>query len=274
MERAIGVIDSGVGGLTVVHELMRQLPKEKLIYLGDTARCPYGPRTEEEVKLFTWEMVHFLLEKDIKMLIIACNTATAFTLKELQNSLDIPVIGVIQPGARAAIKFTKNNHVGVIGTEGTIRSNAYTEALQTIKADIHVNALACPLFVPMVEKGILTGPVATSVVEESILPMKQKNHMDTLILGCTHYPLIKDTIQEVIGEHVTIISSSEETARETSTILEVHSLLSREENVPVHQFYATGELEIFIEIAKTIFQESNFNMLKIKKACLGTNQEV
>lgn len=132
MERAIGVIDSGVGGLTVAHELMRQLPKEKLIYLGDTARCPYGPRSKAEVQKFTWEMVEFLLEKDIKMLVIACNTATAFTLKDLQDNLNIPVIGVIQPGARAAIKFTKNNHVGVIGTEGTIRSEAYTKDRKSV----------------------------------------------------------------------------------------------------------------------------------------------
>lgn len=130
MDKAIGVIDSGVGGLTVVHELMRQLPKEKLIYIGDTARCPYGPRTEEEVKKFTWEMVEFLLTKNIKMLVIACNTATAFTLKDLKEKLDIPVIGVIKPGARAAIKFTNNNQVGIIGTEGTVRSGAYELALK------------------------------------------------------------------------------------------------------------------------------------------------
>ncbi|RKQ37936.1 glutamate racemase [Oceanobacillus halophilus] len=273
MDKPIGVIDSGVGGLTVVHELMRQLPKEKLIYLGDTARCPYGPRSEKEVKKFTWEMVNFLMEKDIKMLVIACNTATAFTLAELQEELDIPVIGVIQPGARAAIKFTQNNHVGVIGTEGTINSEAYTQALKKINENIHVNALACPSFVPMVESGTLAGPEAYSVVEETLLPMKRRNHMDTLILGCTHYPLIKDTIQEVIGEHVTIISSSEETARETSTILDVHGLLSNTEMSPVHQFYTTGELDIFIEIARTIFQESSFNMLKIKKAGLISNQD-
>lgn len=186
LNKAIGVIDSGVGGLTVAHELMRQLPKENLVYLGDTLRCPYGPRSKEEVKKFTWEMVQFLLEKEIKMLVIACNTATAFTLTELQSELDIPVIGVIQPGARAAIKSTKNSHVGVIGTEGTIRSNAYTEALQSIDTAIHVNALACPLFVPMVEQGILSGKQAEQVVEESLYQMKRKNHIDTLKIGRAH----------------------------------------------------------------------------------------
>ncbi|WP_373892991.1 glutamate racemase [Virgibacillus natechei] len=269
MERAIGVIDSGVGGLTVAHELMRQLPKEKLIYLGDTARCPYGPRSKAEVKKFTWEMVDFLLEKDIKMLVVACNTATAFTLKDLQDNLNIPVIGVIQPGARAAIKFTKNNHVGVIGTEGTIRSEAYTNALKHIKSEIHVNALACPLFVPMIEQGILNGDQADKIVEDTLEPMKVKNHMDTLILGCTHYPLIKSTIQEVIGNQVTVISSSEETARETSTILEVHQLLNKSDQTPVHQFFTTGDMDIFIKISESIFQYPASNMVTIKKATIG-----
>ncbi|PAV27627.1 glutamate racemase [Virgibacillus profundi] len=267
--QAIGVIDSGVGGLTVAHELMRQLPKEKLIYLGDTARCPYGPRSKTEVQKFTWEMVEFLLEKNIKMLVIACNTATAFTLNDLQKKLDIPVIGVIQPGARAAIKFTKNNHVGIIGTEGTIRSEAYTNALKSIKAEIEVNALACPLFVPMVEQGVLSGEQAREVVEDSLKPLKRYDQMDTLILGCTHYPLLKDTIQTVAGEHVTLISSSEETARETSTLLEVHQIQNKEKLFPVHQFYTTGELEIFIEISKSIFKDSNAQMVRINKANIG-----
>ncbi|RLL47938.1 glutamate racemase [Oceanobacillus piezotolerans] len=272
MNRAIGVIDSGVGGLTVAHELMRQLPKEKLIYLGDTARCPYGPRTEQEVKQFTWEMVSYLLEKNIKMLVIACNTATAFTLKDLQERLDIPVIGVIKPGARAAIKFTRNDQVGVIGTEGTIRSKAYSNALRKIKAKLQVYPLACPLFVPMVEKGILSGSHAKEVVEETLQPLIG-NGMDTLILGCTHYPLLKDTIQEVVGDGVTVISSSEETARETSTILEVHDLLYNGDRNPTHQFYATGELKTFKKIANSIFKEGNDSFYEIEKVSITENQD-
>ncbi|MGY0693150.1 glutamate racemase [Virgibacillus sp. FSP13] len=271
MDSAIGVIDSGVGGLTVAHELMRQLPKEKLIYLGDTLRCPYGPRSREEVKKFTWEMVEFLLKKKIKILVVACNTATAFTLAELQEKLPIPVIGVIQPGARAAIKSTENGHVGVIGTEGTINSNAYPEALKDIRADIHVNALACPMFVPMVERGILAGKKAKQVVEEALQPLQEKNDMDTLILGCTHYPLLKNTIQEVIGNNVTVISSSEETARETSTILEFHNLLYRGNRIPNHQFYTTGDLAIFSRIAKEIFKTTitDFKTVSIEKAVIS-----
>lgn len=263
MDQAIGVIDSGVGGLTVAKELMRQLPKEKLIYLGDTKRCPYGPRTKEEVQKFTWEMVDFLLKKEIKTLVVACNTATAFTLPSLREKLDIPVIGVIQPGARAAIKSTRNHHVGVIGTEGTIRSNAYSHALKRLHADIHVNSLACPLFVPMVERGIFSGEHAEDVVEKSLQSMKENNHIDTLILGCTHYPLIKNTIQKVIGNHVTIVSSSEETARETSTILDVHDLLYKGMRLPHHEFYMTGDLKAFTNISDRIFQNSVDPLYKI-----------
>lgn len=274
MDRPIGVIDSGVGGLTVVQELLRQLPNEKLIYLGDTARCPYGPRSEEEVRLFTWEMVQYLLKKNIKMLVIACNTATAFTLKELQEQLDVPVIGVIRPGARAAIKSTTSYHIGVIGTEGTIRSNAYSKALKKINSDIHVVGLPCPLFVPMVEKGILSGREAKVIVEESLLPLKQKGKMDVLILGCTHYPLLKDIIQEVMGKNVNIISSSEETARETSTILDVHNILNVVDEKPVHEFYTTGELNNFIELTKKIFMKTSFSHLKINKVNLDSNEGI
>src|SRR5690625_3182475 len=240
MEQAIGVIDSGVGGMTVAKEIMRQLPKEKLIYLGDTKRCPYGPRSDKEIIKFTWEMVDFLLEKNIKTLVVACNTATAFTLPQLQNHLKIPVIGVIQPGARAALKSTKWGRIGVIGTEGTIRSQSYERALLDINSNIYVNSLACPLFVPMVEKGIFTGIQAEKIVEKSLKRLKENNNIDTLILGCTHYPLIKDTIQKVLGEHVMLVSSSGETAREVSAILDMHQLLYKGNRPPNHQFYTTG----------------------------------
>ncbi|HLR52322.1 MAG TPA: glutamate racemase [Candidatus Avamphibacillus sp.] len=264
MKQAIGVIDSGVGGLTVASELMRQLPNEKLIYLGDTLRCPYGSRPEEEIKQFTWNMVHFLMEKDIKLLVIACNTATAYTLIDLQQKLDIPVIGVIQPGARAAINATKNKRIGIIGTEGTIRSNAYTKALHMINADITVISGSCPLFVPMVEKGILSGPEAYQTVNEGLQSMKDSADIDTLVLGCTHYPLIKDVIQDVVGEHVQLISSSEETARETSAILELHDLLNKDDTFFEHQFYTTGELSIFQKLTTNIFSHHLEYLSKIK----------
>lgn len=272
LNKAIGVIDSGVGGLTVAYELMRQLPKEKLIYLGDTARCPYGPRPEYEVKQYTWEMVRFLIKKDIKMLVIACNTATAFTLKDLQKRLNIPVIGVIQPGARAAIKFTKSNHVGVIGTEGTIKSGEYVKALKKLNPKIEADVLACPMLAPMVEQGILSGPTAEKVIAQSLAPMKENTEMDTLILGCTHYPLLKKIIQKYLGNHITILSSSEETAREASTILDVKQLLNHDERMPDHEFYTTGKMENFVEIAKIIFKEEKLDSVTIRNTELRQNQ--
>ncbi|QDP40782.1 glutamate racemase [Radiobacillus deserti] len=250
----IGVIDSGVGGLTVASELMRQLPKERLIYVGDTLRCPYGPRPKEEVIAYTWELVHFLLKRNIKMLVVACNTATAFTLEDLKSKLDIPVVGVIQPGARSAIKVTKNNKIGVIGTEGTIHSRAYPDALHHINSTIEVYDLACPDFVPMVESGVLSGSHAMQVVEGSLKPLKNHFEIDTLILGCTHYPLLRDAIQTVMGEHVTIISSGEETAREVSTILGYQKKLFQGNRKPRHEFYTTGKIEVFQNIARDWLQ--------------------
>src|SRR5699024_1585478 len=249
---------------------MRQLPHERLIYLGDTLRCPYGPRPEHEVRQFTWQMARFLLKKNIKMLVIACNTATAFALTDLQKKLDIPVIGVIQPGSRTAIKSTTTNHVGVIGTEGTIRSQAYHNTLKQIKPEISVQALACPTFVPLVEQGILSGQYANRVVKHALKPLMENHSMDTLILGCTHYPLLKNVIQNVMGEHIAIISSSEETARETSTILEVHQLAAKNVSKPEHQFYTTGDLHMFAQIAKTLFNRSGIHIpdLTIHKAVI------
>ncbi|HLR71720.1 MAG TPA: glutamate racemase [Pseudogracilibacillus sp.] len=260
MNRPIGVIDSGVGGLTVAYELMRQLPNEQLIYIGDTLRCPYGPRPKHEVKQFTLEMVQFLMKKHVKMIVVACNTATAFALEDLKKEFSIPILGVIQPGARAAIKSTKNNKIGIIGTEGTIKSNAYPKALYEINANISVTTLACPLFVPMVEKGIVSGKKSQQIVEKTLKPFRHTTEIDTLVLGCTHYPLLEKTIQTVMGKHIQIISSSEETARETSTILEVHQLLAKKRQNHIHSFYSTGDLRVFKKIYQSIFGEKLMNL--------------
>ncbi|WP_181349756.1 glutamate racemase [Thalassobacillus sp. CUG 92003] len=255
MSKPIGVIDSGVGGLTVARELIRQLPKERMIYLGDTLRCPYGPRPKEEVRTFTWQMVNYLLDKDIKLLVIACNTATAFTLDELQDTLDIPVIGVIEPGARAAIKVSRNKRIGVIGTEGTVSSQAYPNTLKAIDQQIKVNDLSCPAFVPMVEDGMFDGTEAEEIVAHTLRPLKEKNHIDTLILGCTHYPLIRDLIQQEMGEHIQVICSGEETAREASFILAYNDQLYNGSTPPKHEFYSTGDLEKFEKVANGWFNE-------------------
>ncbi|AKG04184.1 glutamate racemase [Salimicrobium jeotgali] len=254
MDRPIGVIDSGVGGMTVVKELMRQLPKESIYYIGDTKRCPYGPRPAEEVRTFTWEMVEHLKRYEIKMLVVACNTATAFTLEELREKLTIPVLGVIEPGARAAISTSENKRIGVIGTEGTIGSESYPQALKAIDASIRVNSQACPALVPLVERGVLAGYEAHAIVRTELQPLKNKNGIDTLILGCTHYPLIKGVIQQEIGGAVKVISSGEETAREASLILSYNDLLVQSEQEPSYRFYTTGDFDNFKMIATEWFE--------------------
>lgn len=263
MNRPIGVIDSGVGGLTVAKEIMRQLPHEQIYYLGDTARCPYGPRSPEEVKEFTWQMTRFLLRKNIKMLVIACNTATAVALDEISNKLTIPVVGVISPGARAALKITKNFNVGVIGTVGTIRSKAYETALKSINADIKVYSLACPKFVPLVESGECEGPLAKKIVAETLRPLRNKG-LDTLILGCTHYPLLGKVIENVMGSDVTVISSGEETAREVSTILAYNNIMNDSGERPEHHYFITGSKELFVKIASRWLERDIKHVYSIK----------
>ncbi|MBO0995779.1 glutamate racemase [Bacillus sp. SD088] len=248
MEHAIGVIDSGVGGLTVAKEIMRQMPNEVIYYVGDTARCPYGPRPEAEVRRFTLQMAGFLVERNIKMLVIACNTATAVVLQELREVLNIPVVGVIAPGARAALKVTENGRIGILGTIGTIKSQAYVDELKMINQQIHVEQLACPKFVPIVESFEYHSNVAKKVVSETLIPIKGKG-IDTLVLGCTHYPLLASLIQAEMGPEVNVICSGEETAQEVSTILDFHGWLNPSSATPKHHFFTTGSQSIFYRIA-------------------------
>ncbi|KEZ51219.1 MULTISPECIES: glutamate racemase [Metabacillus] len=263
MNRAIGVIDSGVGGLTVAREIMRQLPNEDIIYLGDTARCPYGPRPIEEVRAFTWQMTNYLVSNHhIKMLVIACNTATAIALQEIQDELDIPVVGVVFPGARTAIKVTRNNRIGVIGTVNTVSSGAYEKALKTIKKSVTVESLACPAFVPLVESGDFDNDYAVSIVEDSLFPLKD-HPIDTLILGCTHYPVLKDLIENYMGPKVKIISSGDETAREVSTILSYKKALNESQEENHHLFLTTGSKDLFQRIASQLFEEPVKNVQSI-----------
>lgn len=264
MKRPIGIIDSGVGGLTVAKEIMRQLPHEQVIYLGDTARCPYGPRSAQEVLRFTWEITQFLMEKQIKMLVIACNTATAVALEEIRSELPIPVIGVIHPGARTAIKVTNNYHIGVIGTVGTVKSRAYEHALKSINRKTNVVSLACPKFVPLVESGEYNGLLAQRVVAETLAPLKDKE-LDTLILGCTHYPLLEPLVKQVMGDGVKVISSGEETAREVSTILYHNQILNTSGEEPTHEFFTTGSSTIFSDIASEWLERqiTNISMVNL-----------
>lgn len=248
MEQPIGVIDSGVGGLTVAKEIMRQMPNEIIYYVGDTARCPYGPRPIEEVRKFTWQMADFLLNKDIKMLVIACNTATAVVLEEMRAQLDIPVLGVISPGSRAALKVTENRQIGVLGTIGTINSMAYVRELKLINPHVDVTQLACPKFVPIVESIEYESAVAKKVVSETLASLKETS-IDTIILGCTHYPLLQPVIEQVMGPTVKVISSGDETAQEVSAILDYKKMLNASPAKPDHRFFTTGSKQIFYRIA-------------------------
>jgi glutamate racemase len=243
---AIGVFDSGVGGITVVKEIMRQLPHETIYYFGDTLRCPYGERTEKEVKQFTLETIDFLLQFPLKAIIIACNTATAAALKDVRERASIPVLGVIEPGARAAIKSTSNGEVGIIGTVRTIKSGAYERTLRRIHPNIVTHSLACPSLVPLVEAGLRHTAQADTMVTEALQPLLGLN-MDTLILGCTHYPLLTKSIQKAIGDEVKLISSAEETASELSTILQYRNMLATRNQK--HRFFTTGDKEKFAELA-------------------------
>ncbi|MFE5319023.1 glutamate racemase [Paenibacillus sp. NPDC056579] len=254
MQQAIAILDSGVGGLTVVKEIMRQLPQEKIIYFGDTARAPYGPRPSHEVVQYTHQIVDYLLQFQPKMVVIACNTATAVALDEIRARLSIPVVGVIHPGARAAIKTTRSGSIGVIGTEGTIKSGAYEHALRQIAPNIQVYSEACPLLAPLVEKGQFHTAQTRTIVEQSLQRLKQQP-MDCLILGCTHYPFLADMISDVMGPGVTLISSADETAREISTILYHKGMLATSNFLPVHQFLCSGDPVMFRHIAQSWLNE-------------------
>ncbi|MDR0690753.1 MAG: glutamate racemase [Streptococcaceae bacterium] len=248
---AIGFFDSGVGGLTVVRELLKQLPNERVIYIGDTARTPYGPRDLEQVKQFAWELTNFLLKKQIKMLVIACNTVTAAALKEIKDKLDIPVVGVIVSGARAAIKATQKQHIGVIGTKGTIQSGSYMRAISKRSSQIEITEVPCPKFVPLVESNQAHSPTAKKVVFESLQAFSL-SPPDALILGCTHYPLLNSIIQSVMGEDVVLIDSGAETISDVSLLLEYFDIQAKGSRQELHhKFYTTGSAQMFAKIAKS-----------------------
>ncbi|PPA71572.1 glutamate racemase [Jeotgalibacillus proteolyticus] len=263
MSKAIGVMDSGIGGLTVAKEIMHQLPNENIVYVGDTARCPYGPRPSSEVKEYTWEMARFLYNQQIKMLVIACNTATAVVLEEIQTAFDIPVIGVISPGARSAVKYTKNDRIGILGTSGTIKSKAYETSLSHLRPSIETFPLACPKFVPLVESGEHAGSMAKKIIAETLVQLKNTN-IDTLILGCTHYPLLQPIIEQYLGPSITVISSGDETAREVSAILAYRNELNARHEKKENRFYTTGSSKIFGQVARQWLQNEELNIQHVR----------
>lgn len=248
--RPIGFLDSGVGGLTVVQELMRQLPHEEIVYIGDSARAPYGPRPAEQIREYTWQLVRFLLTKNVKMIVFACNTATAVAWEEIKAALEIPVLGVILPGSSAAIKATRTKRVGVIATPMTVRSDIYRQKVELLDPSISVLSLACPRFVPLVESNETHSSVAKKVVYETLSDLTGK--VDTLILGCTHYPLLRHIIQNVMGPDVKLIDSGAETVRDISVLLNYFDInRSREAAMKEDRFYTTAGAAIFREIAET-----------------------
>ena len=216
--KAIGIFDSGVGGLTVLKEIIKVLPQEDTIYLGDTARVPYGAKSPETVTRYARQIATFLAGRDIKMLVVACNTASAVSLDCLKDEFPIPVVGVIEPGARRAVSVTRSGKVGVIGTEGTIRSSAYAKAIKRMNPEVEVITRACPLFVPLAEEGWVDNDVARLTARAYLTGLKEEG-VDTLVLGCTHYPLLKGVISEVMGEGVQLVDSAAETARTVAEVL-------------------------------------------------------
>lgn len=252
----IGVFDSGVGGLTVAREIMRQIPNERLIYFGDTARVPYGSKSKETVTKFSKQIVSFLKTQNVKAIVVACNTASAYALEEIEKELDIPVIGVVKPGARVATEVTKNKKVGVIATAGTIQSQIYTEYIQGIEKDIQVIGKACPLFVPLVEEGLLEDPVTDEIATRYLNELKDIG-IDTLILGCTHYPLIRSTVGRIMGEGVTLVNPAYETARELKGLLEKEGLLN-----PSTQRLGTNQYQFFVSDGADKFKTFANSILK------------
>jgi glutamate racemase len=248
-DRPIGVFDSGIGGLTVVRELVRELPNESIVYFGDTARVPYGSKSPETVIRYSQEAAALLLARDVKVIVIACNTATASAGELLAGALPVPVVGVIEPGARAAAAATGSKRVGVIGTLGTIRSSAYDLAVRRKLAGARVYAQPCPLFVPFVEEGWAEHPAARLVAEEYLRPLREYE-VDVLVLGCTHYPLLRRLIGEVMGPEVTLVDSAVETAREVRQVLCDTGLLRTDQAAPEYKFLASDSPLRFREVGR------------------------
>lgn len=252
----IGVFDSGVGGLTVVREIMRQLPNEGIVYFGDTARVPYGSKSKETIVKYSKQITRFLMEHNIKTLVIACNTASAFALDEVEKEISIPAVGVVKPGAKAATEVTRNGRIGVIATEGTIGSHLYDEYIEELGSNVKIYSKPCPLFVPLVEEGLLEDPVTDEIASRYLLELKDLD-IDTLILGCTHYPLIRSTIGKTMGEGVTLVNPAYETAKELERILTANDLLNDKKSElgeNRYQFYVSDGADKFKRFANTIIK--------------------
>src|SRR5581483_6304431 len=259
----IGVFDSGIGGLTVLHQIIQALPRENTVYLGDTARAPYGTKSVETVLRYSYENSEFLIEKGVKVVVVACNTSTAIALGPLRRRLNLPVTGVIEPGVRRAIRSTKNKKVGVIGTEATIQSGAYTHALKAVDPAIEVYSRACPLFVPLVEEGWTDNEVVEMTVKAYLQGFRQSG-IDALILGCTHYPLLKKAIRKFLGPGVRLVDSAEETAKEVEAVLKDNPH-TRKNGKGAHSFFVTDAPERFIKVGRRFLGEKVESAVRIER---------
>ena len=262
-DAAIGIFDSGIGGLTVYQQITALLPTENLIYLGDTARCPYGTKSHDVVTQYACENSDFLVERNIKMLVVACNSASSVALSCLQERYPLPVIGVIQPGAIAAVRTSKNKKIGVIGTEATIASGAYTKALRSLDPTVEVYTRACPLFVPLVEEGWVENEVARATVATYLSSVKQSG-IDTLILGCTHYPLLKHAIVEYLGSGVELVDSAAETAQAVAATLgRSRGSASREKGRG--SFFVTDSPDQFVKVGARFLGDAVESAVRIER---------
>jgi len=262
MSKPIGVFDSGVGGLTVVKELLNSLPEEDIVYLGDTARVPYGNKSYQTVTRYSFEIADFLISKDIKILVVACNTASALSLNDIKGRYNIPVVGVIMPGVKKAIKSTSNFRIGIIGTEATINSNSYYNAIKKLAPDSKIYSKACPLFVPLAEEGLLDDEITFLTAKKYLKEMKEAQ-IDSLILGCTHYPLLKKVIRKVMGKDVILVDSAKETAKEVEKILKDKGLKKTDKNYNNHEFFVTDFPERFKKVGKIFLGKSLNHVMKI-----------
>lgn len=250
----IGVFDSGVGGLTVAREIMRQIPNEKIIYFGDTARVPYGSKSQDTVRRYSEQIVRFLRTFRVKTIVVACNTASAYALEELEQETDIPIIGVVKPGARAALLTTKNKKVGVVATEATIHSGIYSRYIEENDASVSILEKACPLFVPLVEEGLWEDPVTDEIARRYLSELIDSG-IDTLILGCTHYPMLRSTVAKIMGNGVTLVNPAYETARELKLLLAEKGLESEHRpglGTELYRFYVSDGAEKFKQFANSI----------------------
>ena len=261
-DKPIGIFDSGVGGLTVAKRIFQLLPDEKVIYFGDTGRYPYGPRSPQIVRRFSSQNVEFLLRQKVKFIVVACNTASAVALPELQKRHPVPMIGVIEPGAVAAIRATRNHRVGVIGTVGTVSSRAYRKAIHRRSKNTRVFSVPCPLFVSLAEEGYVDKKATLFIAKDYLKPLIQKG-VDTLVLGCTHYPLLKKIISQVMGEKVRLIDSAEETAKEVRRFLEDQRLLRTPRGKAYRKFFVSDVPDRFVEVGQRFLKSPIRNAKRI-----------